>query len=264
MNVIAMIFNNSHTAKWIFSFKKPEHIIEKYKFNVTFVLQLNDLEMMHDENYFTDSVATTIDPIPRNSAKKDKRKINSHRQAEAGHVFRTYSTIRTEGYLYKRQGDSSDPIGESPICDDMFSVLFDDLMNDNLTDYSSDTKPQANLEELLKCTKTVARFKATFDENKSPPFKSFIFSKSFIEENVIDDLMSIVGFMQPPKDKNIEVDVASVVESKDNNIEADVASVGESTLKRRYYTGEINVQSYKSLKPGVWLNDVIINSWINW
>ena len=76
--------------------------------------------------------------------------------------------------------------------------------------------------------------------------------------------MSIVSFMQLPKDKNIEVDVASVVESKDNNIEADVASVGESTLKRRYYTGVISVQSYKSLKPKTWLNDAIINSWINW
>ena len=99
---------------------------------------------------------------------------------------------------------------------------------------------------------------------KSPPFKSFIYSKSSIEDNVIDDLMSIVSFMQLPKDKNIEVDVASVVESKDNNIEADVASVGESTLKRRYYTGVISVQSYKSLKPKTWLNDAIINSWINW
>ena len=187
-----------------------------------------------------------------------------HKQAEGWHRFRAHTSITTKGYLYKRQGDSSDPIGESQICDDMFSVLFDDLMNDNLTDYSCDTKPQANLEDLLKCTKTVARFKATFDEEKSPTFKSFIYSKSSIEENVIDDLMSIVSFMQLPKDKNIEVDVASVVESKDKNIEADVALVGESILKRKYYTGVISVQSYESLKPKTWLNDAIINSWINW
>ena len=87
------------------------------------------------------------------------------------------------------------------------------------------------------------------DEKESPPFKRFIYSKSSIEKNVIDDLMSIVSFMKIPKDQNIEVDVASVE---------------KSTSKRRYYTGEISVQSYESLKPEEWLNDVIINSWINW
>ena len=106
-----------------------------------------------------------------------------------------------------------------------------------------------SLEKLFKCDKTVARLKAMLEEKQSPRFKRFIYSKSSIEEIVIDDLMSIVSFMQIPKDKNIEVDVASVL---------------VSTSKRKYYTGEISVQSYESLKPEEWLNDVIINSWINW
>ena len=106
-----------------------------------------------------------------------------------------------------------------------------------------------SLEKLFKCDKTVARLKAMLEEKQSPRFKRFIYSKSSIEEIVIDDLMSIVSFMQIPKDKNIEVDVASVL---------------VSTSKRKYYTGVISVQSYESLKPEEWLNDVIINSWINW
>ena len=106
-----------------------------------------------------------------------------------------------------------------------------------------------SLEQLLKAKNGIAHFTAMYNENNGPSFQKFTYSLLCFNDNVINDLISIVSFMEIPMDTNIELYITSL---------------DKSTSKRRYYTGNIDVESYETLNPEKWLNDVIINTWINW
>ena len=106
-----------------------------------------------------------------------------------------------------------------------------------------------SLEQLLKAKNGIAHFTAMYNEKNGPSFQKFTYSLLCFNDNVINDLISIVSFMEIPMDTNIELYITSL---------------DKSTSKRRYYTGNIDVESYETLNPEKWLNDVIINTWINW
>ena len=106
-----------------------------------------------------------------------------------------------------------------------------------------------SLEQLLEANNGIAYFQALYDEKKVSPFKRFCYSPLSFHDDVINDLISIVSFMKIPKDKNIVKEIASTEKVK---------------VQKRSYNGAVEVSSYETLNPEKWLDDVIINTWLNW
>ena len=119
-------------------------------------------------------------------------------------------------------------------------------MNDNLDEEAR------ILVQILKSPNGISQFKALYDKKHPLHFKEFIYSSSSFDDfddNVINDLISIISFMKISKKTNIEMEMALPDNRKSS---------------RRGYTGTVNDESYNTLQPGIWLNDVIINTWIDW
>lgn len=106
-----------------------------------------------------------------------------------------------------------------------------------------------SLKQLLKAKNGIAQFRAMFNEANAPPFKKFNYSLSSFNDDAINDLIPIISFMEISKKKNIV---------------KETALAEKSISERRRYNGDIDVNSYESLNPTKWLDDIIINTWINW